>query len=195
MKILDIKEKTPEWYSLRHEKIGASDVPIILGVSHFKTRDELLMEKTHKLKSEISPWLADRAKESEQRAIAYIELVHNISIKKICVQSEDIPYLMSSLDGYDSNNKIVYEIKMYGKRDADLLRLSKLPERFNMQVQTQLYVTKANYACLVLSGPIEKTLMIRVQTDYEIINSKIIPAVRAFYFDMKQERKKQNEKI
>ncbi len=47
MKPLNFQQNTPEWLAMRRNCIGASDAPIIMGLSPYKKRDQLLEEKVY----------------------------------------------------------------------------------------------------------------------------------------------------
>lgn len=46
MQFLNLLQNTQEWEKFRLQKIGASDAPIIMGVSPWKTPFQLWLEKT-----------------------------------------------------------------------------------------------------------------------------------------------------
>jgi len=77
MQILKLKQGSEEWKSVRLECITASEAPIIMGVSPYMSRDDLLKYKTTKNEKEISYYqqiIYDKGHELEASARPLAEL-------------------------------------------------------------------------------------------------------------------------
>ncbi len=48
-------QNTPEWHAFRRKRIGASDAPVIMGISPWKTPYQLWIEKTSGIESSAAP--------------------------------------------------------------------------------------------------------------------------------------------
>jgi putative phage-type endonuclease len=45
VKVINLKQRTPEWYQWRKEGIGASDIPVLTGNSPYTNKRQLLLQK------------------------------------------------------------------------------------------------------------------------------------------------------
>lgn len=147
-----LKQGTPEWLQMRKSYIGASDAPIIMGVSPFKRADGLnktpyvlWMEKLDMLPAEEETAAMRYGKRMEEPARqAYERLVGDFFVPKI-VFHDDINYLMASLDGLSLDGKLAVEIKNANEVDHTLAKTKKVPAKYYPQVQQQI-------ACAGLDG-------------------------------------------
>lgn len=106
-----MQQNTPEWLEARKKKIGASDCPIVLGISPFKTAYELWEEKTGRAKKDDEENFAiSKGNAGETVIRRKIELVYQSEFKPVVVSDPDSGFLMASLDGFDGHS--VLEIKV-----------------------------------------------------------------------------------
>lgn len=149
MKILTLEQNTPEWHEFRRTHIGASDAPIIMGVSPFRTPLQLWQDKTQGT-TQFQNSAMKRGIELEPKARAEFEkLFEELFFQKVtilpCVaQSDEREYAIASLDGYDLDARVCAEIKCPGEKDHQLAVDGKIPPKYMPQLQHQLYVTGLN---------------------------------------------------
>lgn len=173
--LLNVKQNTDEWMSERKKRLGASDIPIILGLSPYKTAYELWEEKTGRVINEY---------DTESFAARYAQRGHdlephvrervNIQKKKnyiadVCFVED---YYIASLDGWDEETRTVLEIKCPGKVDYAEALKGEVPLKWVPQVQWQLYVAEARYGLLAVHPPEghgDKLLFIKYEYDDEYI--------------------------
>jgi len=143
-----MEQRSQEWLDLRKNYIGASDAPIIMGVSPFKRSDGrkktpyvLWMEKLELLPPDKENAAMRYGNEMEETArSAYEKEVGDLFMPEV-VFHPDISYLMASLDGLSMDKKKAVEIKMANAEDHDLACQNKIPEKYYPQVQQQLACT------------------------------------------------------
>jgi len=136
-----VKQNTPEWLELRKTKIGASDAPIIMGVSPWKTPYELWQLKSGIVPDEKTNRYQQRGHDLEEAALlAYNEYTGNNAAPRVCF-SPHHAWMMASLDGYDLKNRMIVEIKCPGEKDHAIAMRKKVPEKYFPQLQHQLAVT------------------------------------------------------
>lgn len=108
---LELEQGSPQWHALRKNQIGASDVPIIMRVSPYKTAYALWAEKTGR----IAPAKSSSAMTFGTQMEAYLresyEASAKISMNPEVVISERYPWLMASLDGLSPDGRVILEIK------------------------------------------------------------------------------------
>jgi putative phage-type endonuclease len=132
------------WHDWRKKGIGASDSPIIMGVSPWKTPYQLWLEKTGQVESDkIGNWATQRGHKLEPIARAQYELETGMNSPAVLVEYTDFPFIRASLDGYDKKNNVVLEIKCPGAADHEKALNGEIPEKYYPQLQHQLMVTGA----------------------------------------------------
>lgn len=161
MKILNIEQKTPEWYELRRNSIGASEAPIILGISPYRSPLSLWEEKLGLIKSSIPENGAmKRGNEIEIIARDHYNLEFHDDMKPAVAQSDKYPFLIASLDGINSLRNIM-EIK-YNKKSVheDVRNKDIFPDHHYCQMQQQMLVTDQD-ECTYVSANAENDIVYR----------------------------------
>ena len=153
MKTIDLEQNTPDWLEFRRNKIGASDAPIILGKSPFKTAHKLYTEK-HEANPQIQSEAMKRGHDLEPIARAAFNesapLFYNIPdiyVTPLVVQSDAYEWMIASLDGIDIINRILVEIKCPGEKDHRCALNGTIPGHYYAQLQHQMYVTDYDEMC------------------------------------------------
>jgi len=108
--ILGITQRSDEWLKWRNEGIGASDAPVIMGESPWKTSRSLLKEKLFG-ESEWRNEKMIRGIELEPKALELYQKITGIKMRPVCIQSKIFPWLRASLDGLSYDENRVVEIK------------------------------------------------------------------------------------
>lgn len=146
-KVIQVKQRTPEWKEWRKTGIGASEAPVIMEKSPWSTPYRLYIEKTtgQKFFKENGATLRGRELEDQARKSAGEKLKKIFSTK--CYQHEKHPWMLASLDGISNEGEIL-EIKCpYNPEDPNsdhqLALEGKIPEKYYPQLQHQLEVTGA----------------------------------------------------
>jgi putative phage-type endonuclease len=161
MKILNIEQKTPEWYELRRNSIGASEAPIILGISPYRSPLSLWEEKLGLIKSLVPENEAmRRGNEIEIIARDHYNLEFHDDMHPVVAQSDEYPFLIASLDGMNSLQNIM-EIK-YNKKSVheDVRNKSIFPDHHYCQMQQQMLVTNQE-ECTYVSANAENDIVYR----------------------------------
>src|SRR5689334_6309347 len=134
-------QNTSEWLEMRRNKIGASDAPVIMGVSPWKTPFQLWEEKLGIGKEKETTASMRRGIDMEEEARQkFEELTGHIVFPKVMFHP-DYEYLMASLDGIDMDHKVAVEIKCPGREDHECAMDGVVPEKYKPQLQHQLEVT------------------------------------------------------
>lgn len=139
----EIVQNTPEWLEMRKSKVGASDAPIIMGVSPYKTPYQLWREK---LSLDESKWngAMQRGHDLEDKARAKFVKMTGINVEPKVLFHPRNKWMMASLDGYymDDDDEYAVEIKCPNKNDHELALNNMVPEKYQPQLQHQLAVTE-----------------------------------------------------
>ena len=138
---LDFDQSTDEWLSWRRGGIGASDAPVVMGLSPWQKDNELLLLKTGQQAERPANGAMQRGKRLEPMArLAYVRHT-GIDVAPVCVQSREHPWMRASLDGLSADGRVVLEIKCPGEKDHRLAASGGVPEKYYPQLQHILAVT------------------------------------------------------
>lgn len=149
------------WLKWRHGGIGSSDAGVIMGVSRFKTREQLVLEKAGVCQPEdtSNSYIKNRGNRIEALVRTYLEEKMNTTLSAVSGERNNFPFIRASLDGASPDRKIITEIKLlssqkpdkintqsdgYKKWEAARLR-DEVPEEYWPQIQHQLFVTGADF--------------------------------------------------
>jgi putative phage-type endonuclease len=138
---LDFDQSTDEWLSWRRGGIGASDAPVVMGLSPWQKDGELLLLKTGQQTERPANDAMQRGKRLEPMArLAYVKHT-GIDVAPVCVQSRAHSWMRASLDGLSADGRHVLEIKCPGEKDHRLAASGSVPEKYFPQLQHILAVT------------------------------------------------------
>jgi len=138
---LNFEQSTAEWLSWRRGGIGASDAPVVMGLSPWQKEGELLLLKTGQKVERPANDAMQRGKRLEPVArLAYVKHT-GIGVEPMCVQSREHDWLRASLDGLSPDGQHVVEIKCPGEKDHSLASSGRVPDKYYPQLQHILAVT------------------------------------------------------
>lgn len=147
MRFFLLEQGSSDWFEWRKKGIGASDSPIIMGISPFKTPYQLFQEKKGLAdKKALNDYATRKGHQMEPSARMSYEIMTGIDMKPVTVAHEEHSWLKASLDGWSSKYKLPLEIKYPGKKDWKIALEGKIPEYYMIQIQHQLLVTGAEKA-------------------------------------------------
>ena len=139
-----MQQGTKEWLELRKNHIGASDAPVIMGVSPWRTPYQLWQEKLGLGTAQAENSAMRYGKEMEETARRTYESYTGNLVSPEIVFHPEKKFMMASLDGLSLDRSIAVEIKTSNADDHELAKKGKIPEKYFPQVQHQL-------ACLNLN--------------------------------------------
>jgi putative phage-type endonuclease len=138
---LNFEQSTEEWLSWRRQGLGASDAPVIMGMSPWQKAPDLLRLKTGQTEERPANDAMQRGKRLEPMArLAYVQHT-GVEVEPVCVQSCEHPWMRASLDGLSADGRHVVEIKCPGEKDHRLAASGSVPEKYFPQLQHILAVT------------------------------------------------------
>jgi len=133
-------QNTENWIEFRRSRIGASDAPIIMGVSPWKTPLRLWEEKMGFVTSESNQYMR-RGLELEEAARKQFEELTGIVVFPEVMVHPEFDWMIASLDGIDIEHTRIVEIKCPGKIDHESAMDGVIPEKYIPQLQHQMIVT------------------------------------------------------
>lgn len=135
-----MQQRTKDWLEVRRKHIGASEAPIIMGVSPWKTPVELWEEKQQMVKdTPINPAMKRGIEMEPVARAAYIKYT-SINMEPHVLFHPTNKWMMASLDGISENGEHVVEIKVAGKADHEEAKYKRIPKKYYPQLQHQMEV-------------------------------------------------------
>ena len=152
-----LHQNTPEWHRWRRQGIGASDAPVIMGETPFKTPRTLWSIKTGRMREDPAGPAARRGRELEWFARRAYERQTGIQMEPLCLVHEELEWMRASLDGLSFDGSTLLEIKCpLSLRDRTSAQEGRIPYQYRAQLQHQLEVSGAEQAHTGPStGPME----------------------------------------
>lgn len=154
---LALIQGSPEWLAARYEHVTASNVPALFGVSPYKTAleygTELLSRKEKDMGNKAI--IFARGHDVEKAAREWVRSQLNIDLLPEVVVSNELNFLLASLDGMDEQKGLVFEAKYVGREALKEAKEGKIKPHHEIQVQAQLLATgfeKAIYFAMDDSG-------------------------------------------
>ena len=138
---LNITPNSKEHFELRKTKIGASDAPVIMGISPFKNKTPIkLWESKCGLIEDTDGYIMKKGRTLEDMAREAFIRQTGIFIEPSVYGHDKIQYLIASLDGISKCGKFLVELKYGGDSLLELAKQGKIPDHYNCQIQIQLEV-------------------------------------------------------
>ena len=162
-KIINFQQGSEAWLKWRHEGIGASNAPTIMGDNRFESAEELLYKKKNKIDEEPNERMKLGIELEPEARRLYIEKT-GIKVEPQCVQDIKIPWLIASMDGISNDLKHIIEIKC-GQSAYWQARRGIVPDYYYGQLQHTMMITRLyeiDYWCY---WPGERGVLQTVQRD------------------------------
>ena len=141
-----MQQQTSEWHAMRREKIGASDAPIILELSPWKTPKALWMEKLGLTEPPPMTAAMQHGIDTEPLAREAFEKITGIFVLPEVRIHPDLHWMMASMDGVSLDGTNAVEIKCPRSRiDHDKAQSGIIPEKYFPQLQHQMHVCGLDY--------------------------------------------------
>ena len=121
-----ITQNTPAWEEMRKGMIGASDAPIIMGVSPYTSPHQLWEQKVGLAPSPFQNYAMKCGHDLEEPARQKMEEMTGMFFRPMVKFHSNIDWMMCSLDCMSLDNEVIGEIKTVGKEHARHLTLPKL---------------------------------------------------------------------
>lgn len=137
-----LQKNDPNVTEKRTQYVGGSDVPVILGLSKYKTQYELAREKAGIVQPDfISNPYVQFGNKMEPYIREYINTVNSLEfITETFVDKENM--IRSNVDGIDLENKILLEIKTHGANPTEKV--------YEAQMQLYFHQTGCSYGWLAM---------------------------------------------
>lgn len=171
-KIIELEQGTNEWHTFRSSHIGASDAPIISGVSPWTTRLELFLMKTGFLDNPVITSKMQRGHDLEPEARHLLIQQTNTVYSPVVLESLEHNFISCSLDGLSNDRVSICEIKCPNAKTHQDAIDGLTPDYYYIQMQHALMVTGAAYCWYFSYRPehkTQKTAMIKILPNTDLM--------------------------
>ena len=177
---------TPEWLEMRRTMVMASDAPIVMGDSKWKTPRELYFEKIEGGQERETPSMK-RGKEMEAEARSIFEETMGENFPPSVIISPTHSWMGASLDGMSSDGRVL-EIKCPGKADHEKAIGGTIPAHYFAQLQCQMLITGASEVYYFSYSPKfeEKGVILIQLRDEAYIAHELFPKCQKFFKHLKE---------
>lgn len=144
MKIINLKQKSAEWFAHRDNHDNASDAPVMMGASPYKTRNQLIIERTTGIKEEhdeatLARFARGHAVEEIARAKA--EEILGEPLYPVVGISDEYPRLSASYDGLTMDESTGFECKLWNAKLAKQIQNGEITDPYYYwQLEQQILV-------------------------------------------------------
>lgn len=147
MRLVSLRQGSPEWLAWRSQGVGSSDAAAIVGASPWTTREALLLAKQEALRGapaqDRDNWAMARGRRLEPHARASYEGVMGWASPAACAEHAALPWLRASCDGWEPGRRLPLEIKCPGRADHEEALAGRVPAKYLPQVTHLMLVTGA----------------------------------------------------
>jgi putative phage-type endonuclease len=140
----EIEQRTSSWEEWRRKGVCASDAPVIMKVSPYRTPYQIWTEKLGIAKPQETNFAMERGNQLEPKARAYYETIADVDMPACLVVHPQYSFVRASLDGFNPDLKKGLEIKCPMSRvDHETALGGQIPTKYYPQVQHQMFAAQA----------------------------------------------------
>ena len=153
MNILDLQQGSQEWHAVRASHFTASEAPVMMGVSKYQTRNDLLKQKATGLAPEVTEAqqrIFDKGHKAEADARPMAEEIIGMELYPATATSSAVTKLLASFDGIDLMEQLCWEHKLINEKLRHAT-VDTLEEHYKVQMDQQLLVSGAE-KCLFMAS-------------------------------------------
>ena len=181
------QQGTPAWREWRRAGIGASDAPVIMGVSPWSKPVDLWLLKTGQVAERPPNWAMRRGTALEDTARQlYMRRTGN-TVAPTCFEHHEHTWMRGSLDGYSPAQRLVVEIKCPGHPDHRTAVNGRVPAKYVPQLQHLMLVTDAR-TCHYVSYREDECVILEVAPDPAYMQ-RLLLAESAFWACVREGRR------
>lgn len=170
---MNIQIGSKEWLEARRNLITATDAPVILGVSPFKTPLQLYYDKVNGTVTEQNRAMKRGLDLEDEARNAFEGMTGHFVFPQFRVDAKN-SWMAASFDGINDQG-IVVEIKCPGKEDHSCAVSGAVPEKYYPQLQHQMHVAEVK-KCYYFSyrpGDKKECAIIQVERDSSFQNTML----------------------
>lgn len=167
--VVQLPQGSRAWLQWRHDGIGGSDAPKIMGENPWRNAASLLREKVAPPRESFMNAAMKRGKELEPIALSRYAASTGREMVPICVQSTRVGWLRASLDGIARDGSAGVEIKCGERAYEAVAKNGEVPRYYYGQVQHILAITGLPALDFFCHWPGRSDILLRVPRNDDYI--------------------------
>ena len=159
MKIHNVAQGSAEWHALRANYHTASEAPVMMGVSKYQTRTDLLAQKKTGITPDVTPsqqFIFDKGHATEALARPLTEALIGEELYPIVGTKGN---LLASMDGATMLGETLFEHKLWNESVVAQVKAGELAPHYYWQLEQQLLVSGAERVIFVCSDGTEENFV------------------------------------
>jgi len=195
MKTLNLIQGTPEWNAHRATAFNASDAPAMLGLSKYKSRNDLIKERATGIIPEVDDATQRRFNDGHRFEALARPLAETIIGEELSPITGAEGKYSASFDGITFDQSVIFEHKsMNANLREALFSGAELDEQYRAQMEHQLLVSGAD-KCLFMASTFDPNdeLVEEMHCWYEpdgFLRKRIVDGWAQFELDVEEYKRK-----
>jgi putative phage-type endonuclease len=196
MKILNVKQGTPEWHEARACRFTASEAPVMMGVSKHTSRDELIRMKATGSEKEVSDFVQkrifDKGHAVEDTARTITEELIGEDLYPVTGVHDEHDWLLASFDGMTIAEDFTFEHKQWNEELASAVESGDVANDpyYWVQLEQQCFVAGIDKTLFVVSDGTKEN---RAEYEYQTVPGRmeeILAGWEQFKADVEEYKRK-----
>lgn len=184
----NLVQGSPEWHAHRAGSFNASDAAAMLGLSPYKTRDQLLAEKASGITPEVDAVTQarfDKGHAFEAQARPWAEAMIGEELYPVTLSREvDGLKLSASLDGLTLGDDIAWEHKTLSTRLGQALANGSVLDNYRPQLEQILLVSGAERVLFMASSGNREDMQFAWYESIPVLRQQLIDGWQRFAADL-----------
>ena len=184
----NLVQGSPEWHAHRASHFNASDAAAMLGLSPYKTREQLLAEKASGITPEVDAETQarfDKGHEYESQARPWAEALIGEELYPVTLSREVGGLKLSaSLDGLTLGDEIAWEHKTLSARIGRLLADGEVPNDYRPQLEQILLVSGAERVLFMASAGDREAMQFAWYESIPVLRQQLMEGWQRFAIDL-----------
>ena len=144
MKMINVKQGSPEWLALRKENYTASEAPAMMGDSSYTSRDQLIYQKVTGYTPPVTPFMQQRFDEGHITEALARPIIEDREMKQLfpvtATRTVDGLPLLASFDGIDLDRLLIFEHKLWNPKIVAQIEGEGIEPAYYWQLEHQALV-------------------------------------------------------
>ena len=184
----NLVQGSPEWHAHRASHFNASDAAAMLGLSPYKTREQLLAEKASGITPEVDAETQarfDKGHAFEAQARPWAEALIGEELYPVTLSREVGGLKLSaSLDGLTLGDEIAWEHKTLSARVGRLLADGEVPNDYRPQLEQILLVSGAERVLFMASAGDREAMQFAWYESIPVLRQQLMEGWQRFAIDL-----------
>lgn len=188
MQIVELDQNSEAWLEWRKAGIGASEAPVVEGISPYRTIRDLFLEKkgVPRIEDEDKSYIFSLGHKTEGLIRKEFQDLMKVEMNPICLVHPEFGYIRASLDGFDPKFGVL-EAKLVGQDVLKNARNGVIPKHHYSQMQHQMETAGCDISQYFAHDGKKSGVLVEVKADKEYIK-RLLDLEHNFWRDVQENR-------